>query len=124
VFVVSAFWNGADSMVLLLCAVSFPDEVNEIVGPQALTNGIVGSRERLKEIETALNQDKKVRRAVLEDVSRVQGRSSQDGERIGEAYLVLEPFNMINGFLTQTLKVKRNQVADHYAKEIASLYSK
>lgn len=35
---------------------------------------------------------------------------------------MLEPLNMANGFLTQTLKIKRNVVADAYAAEIASLY--
>lgn len=58
--------------------------MSEIVGTAALTNGIVGSRDRLKELEVELNQDKALRKAVLQDIAVLQARGFQDFERVGE----------------------------------------
>jgi long-subunit acyl-CoA synthetase (AMP-forming) len=96
--------------------------VSEILGGQVLTNGLKGDRAQLKEVEERLNADKRVRKAVLAEVRALQGKDVQDFERVAEVYLPLEPFNMANGLLTQTLKIKRNVVADVYAQQIASLY--
>jgi long-chain acyl-CoA synthetase len=43
-------------------------------------------------------------------------------DRIGSFRLLTEPFSADNGLLTQTLKVKRNVVADRYAALIAAMY--
>jgi long-chain acyl-CoA synthetase len=43
-------------------------------------------------------------------------------DRIGSFRLLTEPFSADNGLLTQTLKVKRNVVADRYAATIAAMY--
>ena len=99
------------------------DEWQEILGGQVLVNGIVGDREALKAMEARLQGDKAVRQALLEDIAGAMGKDFQDFERIGAVAVVLEPFNMANGFLTQTLKVKRNVVADAYAARIDEMYT-
>ncbi|WP_030005920.1 long-chain fatty acid--CoA ligase [Picosynechococcus sp. NKBG042902] len=45
-------------------------------------------------------------------------------DRISDFALILEPFSIENGLMTQTLKVKRPVVAEKYAALIASLYDK
>lgn len=45
-------------------------------------------------------------------------------DRISDFALILEPFSMENGLMTQTLKVKRPVVTEKYAALIASLYTK
>jgi long-chain acyl-CoA synthetase len=105
-----------------LVAASVADKWQEILGGQVLVNGIQGSREELGEMEAQLQGDKAVRKALLEDIAGAMGKDFQDFERIGEVAIVLEPFNMANGYLTQTLKVKRNVVADAYADKIKQMY--
>jgi long-chain acyl-CoA synthetase len=100
------------------------EKVTEILGAQVLTNGIAGSREELLEVEKVLNADKRVIKALLEDISGAMGDDFQAFERVGEIAVVLEPFNMANGFLTQTLKIKRNVLADAYQKQITEMYTK
>ena len=99
------------------------DEWQEILGGQVLVNGIVGDREALKAMEARLQGDNAVPQALLEDIAGAMGKDFQDFERIGTVAVVLEPFNMANGFLTQTLKVKRNVVADAYAARIDEMYT-
>ncbi|WP_088890332.1 AMP-dependent synthetase/ligase [Leptolyngbya ohadii] len=43
-------------------------------------------------------------------------------DRIGPFRLLLEPFTIENGMLTQTLKVKRNVVMEHYRKTIDEMF--
>ncbi|NJM95540.1 MAG: long-chain fatty acid--CoA ligase, partial [Acaryochloridaceae cyanobacterium CSU_5_19] len=43
-------------------------------------------------------------------------------DRIGSFGFALEPFSLENGMLTQTLKIKRSVVMDHYHSEIANLF--
>ncbi len=98
------------------------DRWQEILGKQVLVNGIEGSLEELREMEGLLQGDKAVRKALLEDIAAAMGKDFQDFERIGAVAVVLEPFNMANGHLTQTLKVKRNVVADAYAEKVKQMY--
>ena len=44
-------------------------------------------------------------------------------DRIGSFVLVEEPFTIENGLLTQTMKVKRNQVSDRYRQLIDGLFA-
>lgn len=43
-------------------------------------------------------------------------------DRIGVFHLILEPFSMDNGMMTQTLKVKRPVVTEHYSDLIKTLF--
>uniref|UniRef100_I2CP03 Long-chain acyl-CoA synthetase n=1 Tax=Nannochloropsis gaditana (strain CCMP526) TaxID=1093141 RepID=I2CP03_NANGC len=98
------------------------ERVAELLGGQVLTNGIAGSRAELEEVEASLREKKEVKKALLADIARAMGKSFRETERVGAVEVVLEPFNMANGFLTQTLKVKRNVVSGHYAQEIEQMY--
>lgn len=42
---------------------------------------------------------------------------------MGNVILKLEPFSTSNGLITQTLKTKRNVVAERFKEEIDALYS-
>ncbi|NJK72011.1 MAG: long-chain fatty acid--CoA ligase, partial [Synechococcaceae cyanobacterium SM2_3_60] len=44
-------------------------------------------------------------------------------ERLSALRFIDEPFTMENGLLTQTYKIKRNQVAAKYADLITAMYS-
>jgi long-chain acyl-CoA synthetase len=101
---------------------SLAERVAEILGGQVLTNGIAGSRAELEEVEASLREKKEVKKALLADIARAMGKSFRETERVGVVEVVLEPFNMANGFLTQTLKVKRNVVSGRYAQEIEQMY--
>lgn len=97
------------------------EEVSELLGNQVLTNGIAGSREELQRLEKEIREKKTdVKKALLADIQKAMKKGFTD--RVGVIEVVLEPFNMANGFLTQTLKVKRNVVMDRYAKEIEQMY--
>jgi long-chain acyl-CoA synthetase len=57
------------------------------------------------------------------ELDRVKTRPGyRADERIGVFHLVAEPFSVENGLLTQTLKVKRNVVAERYGEAIAGLF--
>ncbi len=45
-------------------------------------------------------------------------------ERISDIYFVKEPFSIDNGLMTQTMKIKKNAVFEHYKNEIAKMYKK
>jgi long-chain acyl-CoA synthetase len=96
--------------------------VSAICGSAVLTNGIEGDRAELESIQQALNDDKAVRRAISDDIARIQKKGFQAFEKVGDLHLVLEPFNMANGLLTQTLKIKRNVIAERYRAEIEEVY--
>jgi long-chain acyl-CoA synthetase len=57
------------------------------------------------------------------ELDRVKTRPGyRADERIGVFQLLPEPFSVENGLLTQTLKVKRNVVAERYGEAIAGLF--
>jgi long-chain acyl-CoA synthetase len=45
-------------------------------------------------------------------------------DRIGPFKLILEPFSMENGMMTQTLKIRRHVVAEHYRDTINGMFAK
>jgi len=56
----------------------------------------------------------------LADIFRAATSNFRQWERINEFYLTLEPFAMANGQLTQSYKVKRDQVVERYKNELPS----
>jgi len=98
------------------------DEVSKILGAQVLTHGIEGDGAALSALTKSLNENREVKRAVINEIRTIQGKACQDFEKINGVFLLWEPFSMGNGLLTQTLKVKRNVVAERFKSEIASLY--
>jgi long-chain acyl-CoA synthetase len=45
-------------------------------------------------------------------------------DRIGPFKLILEPFSMENGMMTQTMKIRRHVVAQNYGNTIDSMFVK
>lgn len=55
---------------------------------------------------------------------RVKSRKGyRPEERIQHFRLILEPFTVENGLITQTLKMKRNVISDQYKDEVAAMYA-
>lgn len=69
--------------------------------------------------------DQSVQDLFRQELNRfVKGRPGyRPDERIGIFRLLGEPFTIENGFLTQTLKIKRNVVMDHYQGMINEMFA-
>jgi len=82
----------------------------------------------LKQVEPLLFNDEVVGRAMRaefdrEIATRVQERPNfTPNDRINSYRLLLRPFTIKDGTLTQTLKIKRNAVTAAFAAEIAALF--
>ena len=70
------------------------------------------SRE-LNEAADKLRSNAGLKTALKTDVSRAT-KGFRKWEQVSEVYLTLEPFAMVNGLLTQSYKVKRDQVVNRY----------
>lgn len=78
----------------------------------------------LRKLETELSVRPAIYSALSEEVkSRNQARPSYSAvDRIAHLRLVLDPFTVENGMMTQTLKIKKNVVGEKFATEIQSMY--
>lgn len=74
----------------------------------------------------ALNNSKPVRDLFRQELDReVKDRPGyRSDDRITAFELIVEPFSIENGMMTQTMKIKRNVVADHYQDVIDQMYEK
>ena len=70
-------------------------------------------------------EDKLVQELVRQELNReVQNRPSfRVDDRIGPFRLLLEPFSIENGLMTQTLKIRRNVVMDRYQGMINEMFN-
>lgn len=83
-----------------------------------------GRDQELRELGDELVRSKSASGTAILGAVRAGNQSRpnfQKGDRIQQVRLVLEPFTVENGMLTQTLKVKRNVVSDVYSNEITEL---
>jgi len=62
-----------------------------------------------------------IRKAVAEAVRRANGDLSPI-ERVRRFEMVIEPFSIDNGFMTPTLKLRRQAIYKHYARTFEALY--
>jgi len=72
----------------------------------------------------AMEQDPRLREALQREItSRVEARKNYLAiERVSRFRILLTPFTVDDGTLTQTLKVRRNVVAERYAELIRAMY--
>ncbi|GMH46568.1 hypothetical protein TrVE_jg11296 [Triparma verrucosa] len=72
----------------------------------------------LERLGSKLRSDPAVVSAVVADLKAASGTSAgfRKWESVQDAYIVVEPFAMSNGLLTQSFKVKRAQVAEAYGE--------
>jgi long-chain acyl-CoA synthetase len=56
---------------------------------------------------------------------RIRGllRSFPSHARVRDTWLTLEPWTIENGLITPTLKIKRAEIGERYAREIRELYA-
>lgn len=68
----------------------------------------------LKKASEKLSRNAELKQRILSDMQKVTAKKFRKWEQVGDVYLTLEPFAMVNGLLTQSYKVKRNVVQDKY----------
>jgi long-chain acyl-CoA synthetase len=74
------------------------------------------------EIQSVFN-DKAIKRHMLKDLECLAEKKKLQGfEKIKAVYIAAEPFTVENDLLTPTLKLKRNEAAKAFRKEIDVLY--
>ncbi len=100
-----------------LCALIVPNL------PALEAEQLIPANSQLAEVQDLLNSDK-IRNLYREELLReVKNRAGyRPDDRIGNFAFLPEPFSIENGMMTQTFKVKRNVVMQHYDALIASLY--
>jgi long-chain acyl-CoA synthetase len=93
-------------------------EANEKVNdPQCSDEDCETNSAVLREASQKLRGNSELQNALLADVKRATSDFRQ-WEQVSDLYLTLEPFAMVNGLLTQSYKVKRNDVMERYEKEL------
>jgi long-chain acyl-CoA synthetase len=69
-------------------------------------------------------RDPKVIQMILDDMHQLGRKSGLKGFELPKrVYLESEPFSLENGLLTPTFKIKRNEAARHYRRNIDDLYN-
>jgi len=71
----------------------------------------------LNDASDKLRSNKNLKSALMTDIKRAT-KSFRQWEQVGDLYITLEPFAMVNGQLTQSYKVKRPGVIDRYGDEL------
>ncbi len=88
--------------------------------PTNLIGETVGADLPALELDSKLIQDL-FRQELNREVQKRPGYRID--ERIGPFQLILEPFSIENGMMTQTLKIKRNVVMEHYRDMINRMFT-
>ena len=86
------------------------DKVND---PKCSVDACEEASEILNEASVDLRDNKELIKAIMADCKKATS-SFRPWEQVGEVYVTLEPFAMVNGLLTQSFKVKRDFVAKRY----------
>lgn len=90
----------------------------EIVSdPKCSTEDCTANCQILINASAELRKNKSLQ-SMMEDIIKSATNNFRKWEKVNDCYLTLEPFAMSNGQLTQSYKVKRNQVMERYAKEL------
>lgn len=101
------------------------EHLASLVGPTPVLTGCVGSEGELKSEAVKLNGNRALVQAVAKEVAAALTQEEDEfrpWEIVKLVYVLLEPFNVANGLLTQTLKTKRSSVLERYKNEVESLY--
>mmetsp|Transcript_25604 Transcript_25604/g.59075 ORF Transcript_25604/g.59075 Transcript_25604/m.59075 type:complete len:245 (+) Transcript_25604:1404-2138(+) len=105
-----------DSFQNFLVACVVPDE--EVVNQWAQ------GRNRPPAAFRSLCADSALKEAVMEDVRAISAKEGLQGfETVRNVFLTPEPFTAENGLVTPTFKLKRQQLREHFQKEIERMYS-
>ena len=96
--------------------------LSAIIGATPMTTGPDGDVEELRSAARTLQGDARIKDAIMKELSLTNEKTKRGWERVGKAIITLEPFSVVNGQLTQTLKVKRDAVVKRYAEDIRVAY--
>jgi long-chain acyl-CoA synthetase len=107
-----------------LCEDRYIDMVAVIGNEQKFVSAlIVPSFEKIPELCKQLGVEfSTLTEALLDERIRKMQKHMASYEQIRRFTLLTQAFSMANGELTDTLKIRRKLVAEHYAVEIASMY--
>ncbi len=94
----------------------YRDAVEVMNDPRFDPSDVPSAKELLKELTVRLQSDKSVVDAIQSDLKSSTGEPNgfRKWETVKDAMVLAEPFAMSNGLLTQSFKVKRNEVANRY----------
>jgi len=98
----------------------------ELVGPSAVLLGCAADSATLDKEANKLNANPGLVREVEKEVAAALLQDPEEfrpWERVKHVSLLLAPFNVQSGMLTQTLKVKRQSVQEKYRAAIEKLYA-
>eukprot|EP00471_Norrisiella_sphaerica_P001612 CAMPEP_0184484374 /NCGR_PEP_ID=MMETSP0113_2-20130426/6097_1 /TAXON_ID=91329 /ORGANISM="Norrisiella sphaerica, Strain BC52" /LENGTH=722 /DNA_ID=CAMNT_0026865355 /DNA_START=437 /DNA_END=2605 /DNA_ORIENTATION=+ len=85
-----------------------------------------GDEEGLESLASELSQRKDVVSIIAEEISAAnKGRENfRPDENVRKFQFILTPFSIDNGLLTQTLKMKRNEISKKYQKVLQEMYQR
>jgi long-chain acyl-CoA synthetase len=93
-------------------------KANEAVNdPKCTEEVLVENKKVLIDASLKLRKDDALKKALLSDI-RTATKDFRAWEQVSDVYITLEPFAMSNGLLTQSYKVKRNEVSERYKNEL------
>jgi len=99
------------------------ENLEQIIGPTPISTGPVGDISVLQKYSDILNKNPETIKVIMEEVQKFNP-STKSQETISQIYVGFEPFSVKNGLLTQTLKVKRNDVNVFFKDVIGNIYKK
>ncbi len=85
--------------------------------PKCSEEDCAASCKVLNQAAVSLRKDSSLKEALMSDI-RAATKNFRKWEQVGNVYITLEPFAMINGLLTQSYKVKRDAVSRRYSEEL------
>ena len=92
---------------------------NEVVNdPKCTEEDCESNLKILRDASKKLRSNKQLQSALMKDVAAATSEGFRPWEKVGDAYITLEPFAMANGQLTQSYKVKRDSVIARYGDEL------
>lgn len=97
--------------------------LESILGLTPTSSGPAGDVQVLRDVGKRLNEDAAVKAAVTAAVNTACA-PFKAWEKVGSIHVLLEPFSVSNGLLTQTLKMKRVQITQAYQAAIDKIYSR
>lgn len=83
-----------------------------------------GNAAKLRQAEVELYQNAELRRAITSEITsrNTERVAFRPVDRVAHVRVLLVPFTVENGMMTQTLKIKKNIVNKVYSNEIAEMY--
>eukprot|EP00548_Thalassiothrix_antarctica_P003624 CAMPEP_0194146584 /NCGR_PEP_ID=MMETSP0152-20130528/20952_1 /TAXON_ID=1049557 /ORGANISM="Thalassiothrix antarctica, Strain L6-D1" /LENGTH=758 /DNA_ID=CAMNT_0038847135 /DNA_START=196 /DNA_END=2472 /DNA_ORIENTATION=+ len=90
----------------------------KINDPKCISKEAEESYLLLRSASKRLRESDELKKSLLIDLKKFT-KSFRQWEQVSDVYVILEPFAMVNGMLTQSYKVKRASVMDRYSSELS-----